>query len=147
VPPPAGRAPSRRGLPATWRSTLGRCVSSQGWVCTREGGPNSALRVLQTVGTLSARAEADARDAWLQQQAAQQNVQATQQSVQTFVVPSPPPPPMPPPGPRPERSRHDEVTRPGSGATATAVRKSMESDRSLRTDDPPQERAPNRGRR
>src|SRR6185295_17974667 len=26
-------------------------------------------------------------------------------------------------GPRPERSRHDEVTRPGSGATATAVRK------------------------
>jgi hypothetical protein len=103
--------------------------------------------VLQTVGTLSARAEADARDAWLQQQAAQQNVQATQQSVQTFVVPSPAPPPMPPPGPRPERSRHDEVTRPGSGATATAVRKSMESDRSLRTDDPPQERAPNRGRR
>jgi len=103
--------------------------------------------VLQTVGTLSARAEADARDAWLQQQAAQQNVQATQQSVQTFVVPSPPPPPMPPPGPRPERSRHDEVTRPGSGATATGVRKSMESDRSLRTDDPPQERAPNRGRR
>lgn len=73
------------------------CVAYQGWVCTREGGPQSAQRVLQTVGAVVARAEADARDTWQQQQLLQQSILASQLSMQTMMVTPPPPPPPPPP--------------------------------------------------
>jgi len=76
------------------------CVAYQGWVCTREGGPQSAHRVLQTVDAVAARAEADARDTWQQQQQLlQQSVLNAQLSAQTMMAapPPPPPPPLPPP--------------------------------------------------
>ncbi|HSP18414.1 MAG TPA: hypothetical protein VLQ79_02800 [Myxococcaceae bacterium] len=71
------------------------CVSYQGWVCTKEGGPSSATTVLQTVGALSAQAAEDERQRNLAQlQAVQQ--EASQQPIQPPIfIPPPPLPPSP----------------------------------------------------
>ena len=60
------------------------CVSYQGWVCTREGAPQSSRRVLQMVTTLAARAATEAPPPPAQVQAPEPPVP---------YIPPPPPPP------------------------------------------------------
>jgi|GEM_PF-2868937 len=68
------------------------CVSYQGWVCTREGGPHSATTVLQAVGAMAAQQAEDQRQQdWAQQQAVQQ--EPLQPIQPPLVIPPPSPPP------------------------------------------------------
>lgn len=67
------------------------CVSYQGWVCTKEGGPQSSRQVIQTIGALAGqKAQNDLQD-WIFQQSLQQP------APELPLTQSPPPPPPPAP--------------------------------------------------